>query len=246
MNTDTETRTEVHTVATPSATPSATGSQSGPVAVPAAPAAPAGPPSVHVRAVITWLAIFPLVAIGMMLIAPIRRVVASGAPRLRAHPRGGAARGVPRGAAAHARLRRASSPRPAFGGARLIPRSGRPLAFAQADTLSRSRPSAQTGGPHADRPGHAGSEPSHRIPKARSRTVRHAPSSSCMAWATPTRARSCSSGPSPSSSAWTGSRAIRSSGADEQPRCHDPRLDLAGAVADDHRDGAVPEAAGSR
>ena len=29
------------------------------------------PPSVHVRAVITWLAIFPLVAIGMVLIAPI-------------------------------------------------------------------------------------------------------------------------------------------------------------------------------
>jgi antibiotic biosynthesis monooxygenase (ABM) superfamily enzyme len=29
------------------------------------------PPSVHVRAVITWLAIFPLVAVGMMLIAPI-------------------------------------------------------------------------------------------------------------------------------------------------------------------------------
>ena len=28
-------------------------------------------PSVHVRAVITWLAIFPLVAIGMMLIAPM-------------------------------------------------------------------------------------------------------------------------------------------------------------------------------
>ena len=35
------------------------------------PAAPAGPPSVHVRAVITWLAIFPLVALGMLLIAPI-------------------------------------------------------------------------------------------------------------------------------------------------------------------------------
>ena len=29
------------------------------------------PPSVHVRAVITWLAIFPLVAVGMVLIAPI-------------------------------------------------------------------------------------------------------------------------------------------------------------------------------
>ena len=33
--------------------------------------APAGPPSVDVRAVITWLAIFPLVALGMLLIAPI-------------------------------------------------------------------------------------------------------------------------------------------------------------------------------
>lgn len=41
-------------------------------AAPAAvrPAVPA-PPSVHVRAVITWLAIFPLVALGMLLIAPI-------------------------------------------------------------------------------------------------------------------------------------------------------------------------------
>lgn len=38
--------------------------------VPAAPASPAAPPSVHVRAVITWLAIFPLVAIGMLAIAP--------------------------------------------------------------------------------------------------------------------------------------------------------------------------------
>ena len=33
--------------------------------------APAGPPSVHVRAVITWLAIFPLVALGMTVIGPI-------------------------------------------------------------------------------------------------------------------------------------------------------------------------------
>ena len=31
---------------------------------------PTAPPSVHVRAVITWLAIFPLVAIGMLAIAP--------------------------------------------------------------------------------------------------------------------------------------------------------------------------------
>jgi antibiotic biosynthesis monooxygenase (ABM) superfamily enzyme len=37
-----------------------------PAAAPPAPHAP----SVHVRALITWLAIFPLVAIGMMLIAP--------------------------------------------------------------------------------------------------------------------------------------------------------------------------------
>ncbi|SIN90283.1 hypothetical protein [Agromyces cerinus] len=35
------------------------------------PAAPPGPPSVHVRAVITWLAIFPLVAVGMVVIGPI-------------------------------------------------------------------------------------------------------------------------------------------------------------------------------
>lgn len=28
------------------------------------------PPSVHVRAVVTWLAIFPLVSIGMLVIAP--------------------------------------------------------------------------------------------------------------------------------------------------------------------------------
>ncbi len=29
------------------------------------------PPSLHIRAVITWLAIFPLVAIGMTAIAPV-------------------------------------------------------------------------------------------------------------------------------------------------------------------------------
>ena len=29
------------------------------------------PPSTHIRAVITWLAIFPLVAVGMTAIAPI-------------------------------------------------------------------------------------------------------------------------------------------------------------------------------
>jgi len=37
---------------------------------PASPAAPAAPPSVHVRAVLTWIAIFPLVALGMLAIAP--------------------------------------------------------------------------------------------------------------------------------------------------------------------------------
>ena len=41
-------------------------------AAPAATATPPfAPPSVHVRAAITWVAIFPLVAVGMMLIAPI-------------------------------------------------------------------------------------------------------------------------------------------------------------------------------
>lgn len=34
------------------------------------PAAPPAPPSTHVRAVITWLAIFPLVAIGMTAMGP--------------------------------------------------------------------------------------------------------------------------------------------------------------------------------
>ncbi|HEY9309821.1 MAG TPA: hypothetical protein VIP82_18625 [Microbacterium sp.] len=38
---------------------------------PAAPAAPVAPPSVHVRAVVTWLAIFPLVSIGMLLLGPV-------------------------------------------------------------------------------------------------------------------------------------------------------------------------------
>lgn len=31
---------------------------------------PIAPPSVHVRAVVTWLAIFPLVAVGMSVMAP--------------------------------------------------------------------------------------------------------------------------------------------------------------------------------
>ncbi|MBO1901405.1 hypothetical protein J4H92_05520 [Leucobacter weissii] len=35
------------------------------------PASRPAPPSIHVRAVITWIAIFPLVAIGLAVIAPI-------------------------------------------------------------------------------------------------------------------------------------------------------------------------------
>lgn len=45
-----------------------------PAATPPAPptaAAPTAPPSVHVRALITWVAIFPLVASGMMLLGPL-------------------------------------------------------------------------------------------------------------------------------------------------------------------------------
>ena len=38
---------------------------------PPRPATPPAPPSVHVRALLTWLAIFPLVAIGLMLTAPL-------------------------------------------------------------------------------------------------------------------------------------------------------------------------------
>jgi len=39
-------------------------------AAPVAPSAPPRPASVHVRAALTWIAIFPLVAIGMIVIAP--------------------------------------------------------------------------------------------------------------------------------------------------------------------------------
>jgi antibiotic biosynthesis monooxygenase (ABM) superfamily enzyme len=48
-------------------------SDAQPHAVAEPPAAAAGPtpPSVHVRAVITWLAIFPLVSIGMLAMAPV-------------------------------------------------------------------------------------------------------------------------------------------------------------------------------
>jgi antibiotic biosynthesis monooxygenase (ABM) superfamily enzyme len=40
-------------------------------ASPARAAAPPAPPSVHVRAVITWIAIFPLVAIGLTVMGPL-------------------------------------------------------------------------------------------------------------------------------------------------------------------------------
>ena len=48
-----------------------TGTGSTPATTESVPTAPPAPPSVHVRAVITWLAIFPLVAIGMILIGPV-------------------------------------------------------------------------------------------------------------------------------------------------------------------------------
>ena len=41
------------------------------VAATVAPVPTVAPPSVHVRAVITWLAIFPLVSIGMLLLGPV-------------------------------------------------------------------------------------------------------------------------------------------------------------------------------
>jgi hypothetical protein len=59
--------------AIPASADAAASVTAAPVAVttPAPPAAPAAPPSVHVRAVITWLAIFPLVALGMTILGPI-------------------------------------------------------------------------------------------------------------------------------------------------------------------------------
>ena len=53
-------------MATPT-TPGVRDTNADPVVAPSA----LKPPSVHIRAVITWLAIFPLVAIGMLLIGPI-------------------------------------------------------------------------------------------------------------------------------------------------------------------------------
>ncbi|WEO77367.1 hypothetical protein BJQ94_18775 [Cryobacterium sp. SO2] len=40
------------------------------MSLPQPPRASVGPPSVHVRAVITWIAIFPLVTLGFFAIAP--------------------------------------------------------------------------------------------------------------------------------------------------------------------------------
>jgi antibiotic biosynthesis monooxygenase (ABM) superfamily enzyme len=53
----------VNNPAAPAAVTAAAAPASVPVAVPS--------PSIHVRAVITWLAIFPLVAVGMLLSAPV-------------------------------------------------------------------------------------------------------------------------------------------------------------------------------
>lgn len=48
------------------------GSSAAPAGSPAAPATPTPPlPSIHVRALLTWIAIFPLVAIGMTALAPL-------------------------------------------------------------------------------------------------------------------------------------------------------------------------------
>jgi antibiotic biosynthesis monooxygenase (ABM) superfamily enzyme len=44
--------------------------QTGPAPLPVAGHVPP-PPSIHVRAVITWTAIFPLVALGMTAVAPL-------------------------------------------------------------------------------------------------------------------------------------------------------------------------------
>lgn len=58
----------MHSPTSPTASaPAAAAPDLPPVAFPAVPPAP----SVHVRAVITWTAIFPLVAVGMMVVAPL-------------------------------------------------------------------------------------------------------------------------------------------------------------------------------
>ena len=60
-----------HSTGSPVTCPEAADAPLDAPAAPVAPSTPPGPPSVHVRAALTWLAIFPLVAIGMMVIAPI-------------------------------------------------------------------------------------------------------------------------------------------------------------------------------
>jgi antibiotic biosynthesis monooxygenase (ABM) superfamily enzyme len=56
---------------TTASTPVVPSAETAPAASPAPSAGRPTPPSVHVRAVITWLAIFPLVSIGMIALAPI-------------------------------------------------------------------------------------------------------------------------------------------------------------------------------
>lgn len=56
-----------NTASTPTTTTPTSATTADTVAAPRMP----GPPSVHVRAVITWIAIFPLVAIGMLALAPV-------------------------------------------------------------------------------------------------------------------------------------------------------------------------------
>jgi len=63
---------DITATATATDTATATAVEESPSSAPAAAVAPAvAPPSVHVRAVVTWLAIFPLVSVGMLLLAPV-------------------------------------------------------------------------------------------------------------------------------------------------------------------------------
>ncbi|HYH76591.1 MAG TPA: hypothetical protein VD841_03700, partial [Arthrobacter sp.] len=62
--------TPLASASAPTTAPIPTPAADAPAALPgAAPVPPA--PSIHVRAVITWAAIFPLVAIGMLAAAPL-------------------------------------------------------------------------------------------------------------------------------------------------------------------------------
>ncbi|MGI9822015.1 hypothetical protein [Agromyces sp. Marseille-Q5079] len=64
------TSTQNPDVVAPTAATATTPAASVRPAAPVAPAASVAPPSIHVRALLTWLAIFPLVTIGLTLIAP--------------------------------------------------------------------------------------------------------------------------------------------------------------------------------